>query len=103
MGSSDLYAGPWNESSPEEQGGILPFLVTCRRLYAEAIDVLYSHNNFSMLHLESVLYLSYTTLPQRFNAIRSLHLSWSFYIPYSLYMPAAGDSNAAPYDEITWE
>ena len=79
--------------------------MACRRIYTEAIPVLYGDTTFSMLHLESVISLADTILPQRLNAIRSVELGWYFYIPFPLYMRTSRPEPMGypPYDIATWE
>lgn len=78
-------------------------LISCRWIYTEAIPVLYGDNTFSMPHLESVISLADTILPQRFNSIRSVELGWYFYIPYPLYAPEFQPIDYPPYDIATWK
>ena len=56
-----------------------------------------------MRQQECVMYLSYSILTHRLNAIRSVQLSWSFFWP--LYLPSEGVVAAAfpPHNEETWE
>lgn len=56
-----------------------------------------------MSHLESVISLADTILPQRLNAIRSVELGWYFYIPYPLYTRKFQPTKYPPYDIATWE
>ncbi|OCK80181.1 hypothetical protein K432DRAFT_353504 [Lepidopterella palustris CBS 459.81] len=58
---------------------LLSLLKTCRLVYSEAIDILYSRNTFRLEHLDTLSHFSTITLPSRFNSIRSLHLYWYFY------------------------
>lgn len=93
--------------------GLLPLLLSCRKIYTEAITVLYGDNRFSLLHLESLISLQETILPRRLNAIRYLELGWYFYVPYPLYtrttfQEARGPirepmKQYPPYDIATWE
>lgn len=101
---SDMYWGP-HDGIQEEHGGYLPLLQTCRQIYSEAIEILYSKNTFSMLHLGRLLHFSFTVLPQRMNAIRSLELGWylnSIY-PYDTGCTWNSQNPPAPYDKTTWE
>lgn len=100
---SDVYWGPYDDTV-EEQGGFLPLLQTCRKVYIEAVEILYSKNMFSMLHIESLLQLSYTILPHRLNAIQLLELGWyvnSAY-PYDTGFTGYRGILSPPYDETTW-
>ncbi len=103
MNGSDLYHGPHDGSTEEDNGGLLHLVMACRRIYAEAIPVLYEDTTFSMLHLESVISLADTILPQRLNMIRSVELGWYFYFPYPLYTRKFQPMDHPPYDIATWE
>lgn len=67
------------------------------------MPVLYGDTTFSILHLESVIYLADTILPQRLNTIRSVELGWYFYIPYPLYTRNFQPMDYPPHDIATWE
>ncbi|KAF2817983.1 uncharacterized protein BDZ99DRAFT_24991 [Mytilinidion resinicola] len=56
----------------------LPLLLSCRMIYSEAIDLLYSSNSFAFRHDAGgpLVILPDLLLPQRFHAIRSLSLFW---------------------------
>lgn len=49
-------------------------LRTCRRLYNLGIPILYSHNIFDINHPETLLYLSQTIVPARFESIKYLQI-----------------------------
>lgn len=78
-------------------------VMACRRVYAEAMPVLYGENTFSMLHLESVIFLADTILPQRLNMVRSVELGWYFPIPFPLYSRKFQAMVHPPLDIATWE
>lgn len=59
---------------------LMPMLKSCRKVYLEAIHLLYSRNVFAVNCMDSLIYLSYTTLSHRFNAIRALDICWDFNI-----------------------
>ncbi len=86
---SDLYHGPHddflNDDDDVETQDLLPLLMACRRIYTEAIQVLYGDTTFSMRHLADVDLFAATILPQRLNTVRSVELGWSFYFPYPPY------------------
>lgn len=108
VNGSDLYHGPHDgfpteEETEENKPGLLPLVMACRRIYTEAMPVLYGDNTFSMLHLESVMSLADTILPQRLNTIRSVELGWYFYIPYPLYTCKFQPMDYPPNDIATWE
>ncbi|TLD18890.1 Cytochrome c peroxidase [Venturia nashicola] len=56
---------------------LLPLLKTCRRIYSEAIPVLYSTNKFTTSHIEVIPSLTSTIRLPRFNSISSLSVTWS--------------------------
>ena len=106
---SDLHHGPHNDFLTDEgtgkknKRGLLLLVMACRRIYAEAIPVLYGETTFSMLHLESLIFLSETILPHRLNTIRSVELGWYFYFPHPLYSRGAQDLDRTRHDIATWE
>jgi hypothetical protein len=87
-------------------GDILPFLQSCRQIYSEAIDLLYSTNTFSFREMDCLRFLANTTLPSSFSQITRLEIlspmHWpiydadiqNFFLDPPLY---------PPYDEATWE
>ena len=58
---------------------LLDLLRTCRQIYTECIDILYSQTIFDISRPESLISFSATLLPQRFDSISSLQLTWSFF------------------------
>lgn len=52
----------------------IPLLKTCRQIYAEAIDLLYSENAFYTAVPQSLFLIPQTLLPQRISSIRSLNI-----------------------------
>ena len=79
----------------------LPLLLTCRTVYGEAIDILYSSNTFLITDLNALVYLNDLPLirRQRMEAIRHLKVEW---IHYTDPAPLIG-LRYAPYDWATWE
>ncbi|KAH7333464.1 hypothetical protein BKA65DRAFT_507870 [Rhexocercosporidium sp. MPI-PUGE-AT-0058] len=84
-GRQDLFIDPWHDCwSP--RGGrpkdpvqkILSLLLTCRRVYSEAIDLLYSANTFQLENLHLVKHLHTLVLPQRLQAMQRLVLILRF-------------------------
>ncbi|KAL8688779.1 MAG: hypothetical protein Q9218_005394 [Villophora microphyllina] len=75
-------------------------LLSCRQIYVEAIGILYSTNIFS---LDSPLMLVYLKdlrfLPQRFQAIKHLSISWTYMTDPAHYHGSIHE----PYDWATWE
>lgn len=61
--------------------GLLPLLVTCRRVYSEAIETLYSSNTFEFSRNAAAMrFLKVMVPPQRLHSIR--HFRWYFRIPH---------------------
>ncbi|KAB2578715.1 hypothetical protein DBV05_g2588 [Lasiodiplodia theobromae] len=56
----------------------LAFLLTCRRAYREAVDVLYAANVFDANHPQTLVLFARTLLPHRLAAIRELQVRWSW-------------------------
>lgn len=54
----------------------IALLQTCRQIYLEAINVLYTTNIFDIDHLQTLIYLSKSIPPQHFATISTLHVSW---------------------------
>jgi hypothetical protein len=52
-------------------------LQTCRQIYIESIDLLYSTNTFDVNHAQTLLFLARTILPKLLEAIRHLQLRCS--------------------------
>ena len=105
----NTYYWPHNDCLADEgtgkknERGLLPLVMACRRIYAEAIPVLYGEFTFSMLHLESLILLSETILPHRLNTIRSVKLGWYFCSPLPLYSRGIQHFDRTPRDIATWE
>ncbi|EEQ88314.1 uncharacterized protein BDCG_03434 [Blastomyces dermatitidis ER-3] len=55
---------------------LLPLVKSCRRIYLEAIDLLYSSNTFHFYHEDDFLAFSRSILPQRMEKITSVHLHY---------------------------
>ncbi|KAL2005626.1 hypothetical protein VTN00DRAFT_10119 [Thermoascus crustaceus] len=70
---------------------------TCRRIYSETIDLLYSQNTFFFCDYDTILWFASTILPHRLAVIRSLEIEWDcicFFDPRLQPPP--------PYDRDTW-
>jgi len=81
--------------------GLLDILRTCRLVYTEAIDVLYSKNTFDVNGPETMISLSQTLLAHRLDAIRSLQLTWAFFrTAHTVY---DGDKILLSGDEALWK
>jgi hypothetical protein len=88
-----FYLYPRNHH-PSKPANLLPLLQTCRRIYTETISILYEDNIFDINHLDTLVYLQQSVLPQRLNQIRVLNLTWDFKWPTAI--------SPAPYDLATW-
>ncbi|KAF2203696.1 hypothetical protein GQ43DRAFT_438617 [Delitschia confertaspora ATCC 74209] len=104
--SANIWAPKSGINEPTD-GNIIPFLRTCRQVYSEAINFLYSTNVFSFQDLDCLRHFSATVLPKRFNLVKKLDIEW--YMTWPIYDPTAQQlllNNPAlypPYDEATWE
>ncbi|KAF2684099.1 hypothetical protein K458DRAFT_389314 [Lentithecium fluviatile CBS 122367] len=56
---------------------VLPFLQSCRRVYSEAIDLLYSAPRFAFCETLTFLAFSASILPSRFQRLRSITINLS--------------------------
>ncbi|KAJ5835865.1 hypothetical protein N7447_001891 [Penicillium robsamsonii] len=54
----------------------VPLLQSCRRVYSEAIDVIFQKNTFLFNHTNTIIEFTHTLLPQRASMIRTLQLSF---------------------------
>lgn len=81
----------------------LALLKSCRQIYTEAIEIMYATNLFDLDSVSTLLYLSQTTCPQRFAAIKYLQLKWEFIWPPPFAIPVTKDPTWFPYDDATWE
>lgn len=77
-----------------KQQSMLPLLQICRMIYVEAIPILYGDNTLDINHLDTVLYLRQSVLPQRLNQIRVLNFTWCFRWNTA--------STPVPWDFATW-
>ncbi|KAF2810762.1 uncharacterized protein BDZ99DRAFT_519444 [Mytilinidion resinicola] len=76
-GLYDNFTEAWQGASRAE----LALLQTCRQVYTEAVDMLYSKPTFDFDSATSFMYFERAVLPQRLHAITSLQISWSFEPP----------------------
>lgn len=81
----DLFIEPWHECWYPRGGRprdpvqkILSLLFTCRRVYSEAVGLLYSTNTFQLDNLHLFRYLYTLILPQRIQAMQNLVLILRF-------------------------
>lgn len=71
-------AGTCHDGAPmlaSTSNGNLALLRTCRQIYIEAVELMYSCNTFDFDHQDLFLFFSRSILPQRLAAIRSLNLN----------------------------
>ena len=98
---ADSPLNQWRKTSSAELSDPIPLdlLFTCRQIYREAADILYSSNIFHVSDLNVLVYLAnYRIRPQRLRAIKQLELRWIYYSD-----PAMTGSIHEPYDWETWE
>lgn len=89
-----FYVCPKSPHSAEP-ANLLPLLQTCRKIYREAIPVLYQSNIFDINHVDTPLYLRRSVLPKHLNQIRVLHFTWDF-------KDNIAWADDIPYDTGTW-
>lgn len=82
-----------------ETRGLIALLLTCRRVYSEAIGVLYSDNlfDFSASYL-CLLHLPNFLIPRRLNAISQVHFIW--HLPHG--PPNVARSREHNHYDKTW-
>ena len=81
------YGGPFSSAN-------IALLQTCRQIYLEAINVLYTTNIFDIDHLQTLIYLSRSIPPQHFATISKLNVSWPVtydIIPYHRQIDSIND------------
>ncbi|KAF2744499.1 hypothetical protein M011DRAFT_384380, partial [Sporormia fimetaria CBS 119925] len=85
-------------------GDIIPLMLTCRLVYKEAIDVLYTTNTFSFNDLDCLRYFKSTIPPRAFDRIWYLDISWVgtwwAHVPNTTVVR---QPRYPPYDRNTWE
>ena len=104
---TSMIGANWNpmRSDPWESPDINPALIlSCRQIYREAVDILYSSNVFAVDNITAFIYLADNYLPsQRLLAIKHLQVSitWRF---SSLLASHTGqrDTDDGYYDFETW-
>ncbi|KAF2471249.1 uncharacterized protein BDR25DRAFT_303317 [Lindgomyces ingoldianus] len=104
--SANIWA-PMSGVMEPTDGNILPLLRSCRQVYSESIQFLYSTNTFSFSDLDCLRYFSCTTLPHRFDLIQTIDLewcmSWPIYDPIAQQLLLNNPALYPPNDEATWE
>jgi hypothetical protein len=87
-----------------ESDGCLALAKTCRQIYREAMDILYTTNTFDVNHPQTLIFLARTIRPQRLSSIRSLQITWSNFARRSEVRDVVSrDGNKYPDDLTTWE
>ncbi|KAI4146233.1 MAG: hypothetical protein L6R39_003531 [Caloplaca ligustica] len=75
-------------------------LFTCRQVYVEAVNILYSSNNFGFVDPLTFVYLSdLRLLPQRVSAIKHVSFRWGYTPDPAFYIGSINE----PYDWNTWQ
>lgn len=73
--SQSIPDNPFESTDTKRPEGLLSLLLTCRRVYSEAVDVLYHANTFEFTqHLAAFTFLCQQIPPQRLPRIRRLRL-----------------------------
>ena len=104
---TSMIGANWDpmKSDPWEAPNLnLALLHTCRQIYNEAADILYSSNTFVVDNIRAFIYLAEKCLsPQRLLAIKHLQVSitWRFNSLLASYTGPRGTS-AGYYDFATW-
>ncbi|KAF2493187.1 hypothetical protein BU16DRAFT_563365 [Lophium mytilinum] len=75
----------------------LGLISTCRQIYSETIDILYSHNTFSFDDLDALNWFGLTTLPHRRELITTLHFKYELVKSFQTVQP-----QLPPNDTKTW-
>ncbi|KAF1992826.1 hypothetical protein P154DRAFT_568375 [Amniculicola lignicola CBS 123094] len=58
--------------------GVIPFLQSCRRIYLETIDILYTHPTFTFRKSSAFLSFSSSLPPHHFSLLRHIHFDLIF-------------------------
>ncbi|KAJ5806871.1 hypothetical protein N7474_010463 [Penicillium riverlandense] len=109
-----LPDGPRKKPRPiNRANGNLALLLTCREIYSEAINTLYTQNTIQLLDFDKQAFeipalLRRVLLPQRFFAIRSLEIPinlshWRHYISYCPKGWIDCERWKGPLPESTWD
>ncbi|OCK84925.1 hypothetical protein K432DRAFT_439645 [Lepidopterella palustris CBS 459.81] len=81
-----------------EKAWPLALISSCRQIYSEAINILYSTNTFAFDDIDALLWFGSTVLPQRLSLVTSLHFDWVFLRSFLTRTEAR-----PPNDKPTWE
>lgn len=77
-------------------------LRTCRQVYTEAVEILYSNNTFSVNNLWTLIDFSKAIPGQRLAAVTHLQIVWNIQkLPLSSALPPT--RGEAKYDNYLWE
>ncbi|KAF2835651.1 hypothetical protein M501DRAFT_997793 [Patellaria atrata CBS 101060] len=101
-GDPELFSNTMGEgfTTPSSTGSLLSLLKSCRRVYSEAISILYTRNIFAVKHIRTVIDLNHTILTSRLHQIRTLDLRWTTQAPWHAENI---DNRTTVYDKRTWE
>ncbi|KAF1979109.1 hypothetical protein BU23DRAFT_148190 [Bimuria novae-zelandiae CBS 107.79] len=95
------------DEPPPTDGDVLPLLLTCRQIYSEAVDFVYSTNTFAFADLDCLRYFSSTILPHRWSLVQKLDIewcvSWPIYDSLAQTVLISRPALYPPHDEATWE
>ncbi|KAF2113655.1 hypothetical protein BDV96DRAFT_578168 [Lophiotrema nucula] len=91
-----------DKASPQENLHLC-ILLTCRKLYQEAIDILYTTNCFSFDRGRSLTLFLTTILPHRFDKIRHLSLNWLFNVSGDDWPPIYNSQAGGREEDTAWE
>lgn len=83
--------------------GNLALIKTCRQVYIEAMDVLYTTNVFDLDDPRTLLYFSQSIRPQRLASITKLHVYCPIGSPLGHGHGNSYPIQEPPYDEKTWK
>ncbi|KAF2812495.1 uncharacterized protein BDZ99DRAFT_569164 [Mytilinidion resinicola] len=75
----------------------LGLISSCRQIYSETVDILYSHNTFSFDDLDALNWFGLTTLPRRRELITKLHFEYELVKTAQIFQP-----QLPPNDTKTW-
>lgn len=73
-GEAPTYHRKGLSRPPETTHGCISLLLTCRRVYCEAIEILYGTNIFDVNHPQTLPFLAQTLRPRRLESIRYLQI-----------------------------
>ncbi|KAL8714336.1 MAG: hypothetical protein Q9220_001667 [cf. Caloplaca sp. 1 TL-2023] len=80
--------------------GNIALLMTCKQIYREAIQIMYSTNTFDFDHQDLFLFFARSILPHRLAQIRSMDL---FFSTFHLKLPFAYTGSTKSAWVLTWQ